>query len=173
MSWLGIVIVIIAVMTTIGVLSMGTLGQDRELDTEVERYTDTVSAALEQAVLEGRDFGVHFGPDAYEIYTYAPERNRWESLPDDVKKAVEEVSGFAAIEKIAVQYGKIRAGVEKTAADRGAIIYRLPDAEYQRWQNTSKSIWEKWVKDMTAKGYPAKDVLARTQELIKKYNGEK
>jgi len=98
---------------------------------------------------------------------------KWESLPDDVKKAVEEVSGFAAIEKIAVQYGKIRAGVEKTAADRGAIIYRLPDAEYQRWQNTSKSIWEKWVKDMTAKGYPAKDVLARTQELIKKYNGEK
>lgn len=78
-----VVVVIIAVMTTIGVLSMGTLGQDRQLDAEVERYADVVAAALEQAVLEGRDFGVYFAPDGYEIYAYAAERQRWEAVPDD------------------------------------------------------------------------------------------
>lgn len=78
-----VVVVIIAVMTTIGVLSMGTLGQDREIDIEVERYTDVVAAALEQAVLEGRDFGVYFAPGRYAVYAYAPERQRWESIPDD------------------------------------------------------------------------------------------
>lgn len=78
-----VVMVIIAVMTTLGVLSMGTLGQDRQLDAEVERYADVVAAALEQAVLEGRDFGVYFAPEGYQVYVYAAERQRWETVPDD------------------------------------------------------------------------------------------
>lgn len=78
-----VVVVIIAVMTTVGLLSMGTLGGDRGLDAEVERYTDVVEAALEQAQLEGRDYGVHFGPSSYEILVYATERQRWEAVVDD------------------------------------------------------------------------------------------
>lgn len=78
-----VVVVIIAIMTTLGVLSMGTLGADREMDAELERYADTLESALEQAQLEGRDYGVRFTPGAYEIYVYAGERQRWETVPDD------------------------------------------------------------------------------------------
>jgi general secretion pathway protein H len=78
-----VVVVIIAVMTTLGVLSMGTLGTDRAMDTELERYADAVEAALEQAQLEGRDYGVRFLPGSYEVYAYAPDRQRWEIVPED------------------------------------------------------------------------------------------
>jgi general secretion pathway protein H len=78
-----VVVVIIAVMTTIGVLSMGTLGADREIDGELERYADAVEAAFEQSQLEGRDYGVRFVPGAYEILAYAPDRQRWESVFED------------------------------------------------------------------------------------------
>jgi general secretion pathway protein H len=78
-----VVVVIIAVMTTIGVLSMGTLGADREIDAELERYADVVEAALEQAQLEGRDYGIRFEPGAYEVYVYAAERQRWETITED------------------------------------------------------------------------------------------
>lgn len=109
-----VVVVIIAVMTTIGVLSMGTLGQDRQLDAEVERYTDVVAAALEQAVLEGRDFGVYFAPAGYQVYVYAAERQRWETVADDriyEKHALPE--GLAArleIEGRQLQLGADRPG---------------------------------------------------------------
>jgi general secretion pathway protein H len=78
-----VVLVIIAVLTTIGMLSMGTLGADREIDAEIERYADVVEAALEQAQLEGRDYGLRFAPGSYEIYVYAGERQRWETVADD------------------------------------------------------------------------------------------
>jgi general secretion pathway protein H len=78
-----VVMVIVAVLTTVGMISVGTLGADRGLDDEVERYSDVVAAAVEQAQLEGRDFGVHFAPDGYRVLAYAADRDRWEALADD------------------------------------------------------------------------------------------
>lgn len=78
-----VVLVIIAVLTTLGMISVGTLGADRGLEDEVDRYADVVETALEQAQLEGRDFGVHFTPNGYRVLVYAPQRNRWEAIEDD------------------------------------------------------------------------------------------
>jgi general secretion pathway protein H len=78
-----VVVVIMAVLTTVAMLSIGTLGQDRGLDDEGDRYTDVAAAVTEQAQLEGRDFGVYFGPASYEVLVYVLRRQRWETLPDD------------------------------------------------------------------------------------------
>lgn len=78
-----VVVVIIAVLTTIGVLSIGVLGGDRQMETEVERYTDVLAAAAEQAQLEGRDYGIHFTDEAYQIFVYSVRRQRWEVVGDD------------------------------------------------------------------------------------------
>ena len=78
-----VVVVIIAVMTTIAVLSIGVLGGDRELDSEGDRFTDVIAAAEEQAELEGRDYGVWFGPARYEVLAFSVLHQRWEPLPDD------------------------------------------------------------------------------------------
>ena len=78
-----VVVVIIAVMTTVAVLSVGVLGKDRGLDDEGDRFTDVVAAATEQAGLECRDYGIWFGPDRYEVMAYVQRRQRWETVPDD------------------------------------------------------------------------------------------
>jgi general secretion pathway protein H len=78
-----VVVVIMAVLTTVAMLSIGTLGKDRGLDDEGDRYTDVAAAVTEQAQLEGRDFGVYFGPASYEVLVYVPRHQRWETLPDD------------------------------------------------------------------------------------------
>jgi general secretion pathway protein H len=78
-----VVVVIIAVLTTVGVLSIGTLGPDRGIEGEIERYADAVESALEQAQLEGRDYGVRFLPGAYEFQVWSGDRQRWEGVPDD------------------------------------------------------------------------------------------
>jgi general secretion pathway protein H len=86
-----VVVVIIAVMTTIAVLSVGVLGKDRGLDDEGDRFTDVVAAATEQAGLEGRDYGIWFGPDRYEVMAYVTRRQRWETVPDDRLYEVHEL----------------------------------------------------------------------------------
>jgi general secretion pathway protein H len=78
-----VVVVIIAVLTTLAVLSVGVLGIDRELDAEGDRFTDVAAAGIEQAQLEGRDYGIWFGPGRYEVLSYAQRRQRWESVADD------------------------------------------------------------------------------------------
>jgi general secretion pathway protein H len=78
-----VVVVIIAVMTTVAMLSVGVLGKDRGLDDEGDRFTDVVAAATEQAGLEGRDYGIWFGPDRYQVMAYVARRQRWETVPDD------------------------------------------------------------------------------------------
>ncbi len=78
-----VVLVIITVMTTIAVLSIGVLGVDRGLDEEGDRFTDVVAAATEQAELEGRDYGIWFGPSRYAVLAFSTREQLWQSLGDD------------------------------------------------------------------------------------------
>jgi general secretion pathway protein H len=109
-----VVLVIMAVLTTIAVLSIGVLGKDRGLEAEGERYTDVVAAALEQAQLEGRDFGIYFSTTRYEVLTYVMRRQRWESVEDDRLYAVHELpAGVTArleIEGKPIQFAEDKPG---------------------------------------------------------------
>jgi general secretion pathway protein H len=129
-----VVLVIIAVLTTIAVLSIGVLGGDRGLDGEGERYADVAAAALEQAGLEGRDFGIHFGPGGYEVLTYVTRRQRWESVSDDRLYAPHRLpAGIAAhleIEGKSIEFTEDKPGVERVPqvllfASGDASPYRL------------------------------------------------
>jgi len=78
-----VVLVIMAVLTTIAVLSMGVLGKDAGLDAEGDRYADVVAAALEQAGLEGRDYGIWFGADRYQVLAHDAVKDTWGAIAED------------------------------------------------------------------------------------------
>lgn len=78
-----VVLVIITVLTTLAVFSIGVLGVDRGLETEGERYTDVVAAATEAAQLEGRDYGIWFGPGVYQVMVHAEREQLWNTAEDD------------------------------------------------------------------------------------------
>jgi general secretion pathway protein H len=86
-----VVLVIITVMTTLAVLSIGVLGVDRGLETEGERYTDVIAAATEAAQLEGRDYGVWFGPAGYQIMVHDEQQQLWNETEDDRLYAAHEL----------------------------------------------------------------------------------
>lgn len=78
-----VVVVIIAILTTIGVMSIGVLGGDRQREQEIEHLEDVAATAIQEAELEGRDFGVRLQQTSYEVYVYSPRRQRWEAVSDD------------------------------------------------------------------------------------------
>jgi general secretion pathway protein H len=76
-----VVVVVIAIVTSLAVLSIGVTGRDSQLDEESRRIEGLVGLLHERALLEGRDFGLRLEPSAYEFVVYEPRRERW--LPLD------------------------------------------------------------------------------------------
>lgn len=72
-----VVVVIMAVVISLAVLSIGVTGRDAQLDEESRRIEGLISLLHERALLEGRDFGLRIEPTAYEFVVYDAERDRW------------------------------------------------------------------------------------------------
>ena len=78
-----VVLVVIAIVVSLSVLSIGVTGRDAQLDEESRRIEGLVSLLHERALLEGRDFGLRLEPTAYEFVVYDPRRDRWLPLDED------------------------------------------------------------------------------------------
>ena len=72
-----VVVVIMAIVISLAVLSIGVTGRDAQLDEESRRIEGLVGLLHERAVFEGRDFGLRIEPSAYEFVVYDSPRDRW------------------------------------------------------------------------------------------------
>jgi general secretion pathway protein H len=78
-----VVLVIMAVIISLAVLSIGTTGRDTQLDEESRRIEGLVDILHERALLEGRDFGLRIEPAGYGFLVYSADRDRWLPLNDE------------------------------------------------------------------------------------------
>jgi general secretion pathway protein H len=78
-----VVVVIMAVVISLAVLSIGVTGKDSQLDEETRRIAGLIGLLHERALLEGRDFGMRIEPTAYEFVVYEPYRDRWLKMDQD------------------------------------------------------------------------------------------
>ena len=78
-----VVVVIIAIMATVATLSVGLLGDDREIEDETERLANAVALLQEQAQLEGRDYGLRIEADNYEFLRFDAFELRWTEVEAD------------------------------------------------------------------------------------------
>jgi general secretion pathway protein H len=78
-----VVVVIMAIVVSLAILSIGVTGRDTQLDDETRRIEGLVDILHERALLEGRDFGLRIEPTAYEFAVYDPFRDRWITMNDE------------------------------------------------------------------------------------------
>src|SRR6202049_2485358 len=78
-----VVVVIMAIVISLAVLSIGVTGRDSQLDEESRRIEGLLGLLHERALLEGRDFGLRIEPSAYEFVVYEPRRDRWMMLDQE------------------------------------------------------------------------------------------
>jgi general secretion pathway protein H len=78
-----VVVVIIGIMAALATLSVGILGDDRELEEETERLTNGIALLQEQAQLEGRDYGLRVEADNYEFLRYDAFELQWVEIEND------------------------------------------------------------------------------------------
>ena len=80
-----VVVVIVGIVASIALLSVGLVGDDRELQTEARRFAALVEVAQDEAMLQGREFGLEIMATSYRFVEYDAFTNQWaELLGDDV-----------------------------------------------------------------------------------------
>jgi general secretion pathway protein H len=90
-----VVISIIGIVMSIALLSLGLLGDDRELRTEARRVIALVQVAQDEAVMQGREFGLELMADAYRFVEYDPLLNVWgELIGDDTLRQRQLPEGY-------------------------------------------------------------------------------
>jgi TRAP-type C4-dicarboxylate transport system substrate-binding protein len=91
---------------------------------------------------------------------------RWDSLPDDVKKVIDENSGMS----MSLWGGEVFDGTDEPfrqrALKKGTEEFRLPPAEMKKLEALTIPMREQWVKDMEAKRLPGKAVLEAALQFL-------
>ena len=118
-------------------------------------------------------YHAEFDPAGGSLYTttfvMAMNKAKYESLPADLKKVIDNNSGMAT----SASFGKIQQGNDvpgrKSASDRGNTIYTISAAEAQEFRRKSRTVEVDWVEDMNKKGFDGKKLLDTARSLIEKH----
>lgn len=118
-------------------------------------------------------FHAEFDPAGGSLYTttfvMAMNKAKYNSLPPDLKKIIDNNSGMAT----SAQFGKTQQGNDvpgrKSASDRGNTIYTLNAVEAQDFRRKARTVEVEWVEDMNKKGFDGKKLLDTARALIEKH----
>jgi general secretion pathway protein H len=78
-----VVVAIIGLLVQAVTLSMGALGNDRELKQETDRLRSMINLLHEEALMQSRDYGVMFTATGYRFYVFDYQQLAWaEPLTD-------------------------------------------------------------------------------------------
>lgn len=78
-----VVVVIVGIVASVALLSVGLVGDDRELQTEARRFSALVRVASDEAMMQGREFGLEVMQDGYRFVEYDPFSRQWAELFGD------------------------------------------------------------------------------------------
>lgn len=104
-------------------------------------------------------------------FIFAMNKAKYESLPADLKKVIDNNSGQA----LSGQIGKafLAADIEGKKLTVNNTTNVIPKAELENWKKLSQPLTDAWVADMNAKGQNGKQMLDDARALIAKHGAAK
>jgi len=106
------------------------------------------------------------------VFLFAMNKARYDSLPADLRKVIDDNSGLA----LAKQIGRLWDAAEKPGRDaavaQGATFYKIEGAELERWQAATTGVTAAWIAEMKAAGKDGQALVDDARALIAKYAGE-
>lgn len=96
---------------------------------------------------------------------------KYESMPDDLRAMLDDVSGMALTELAAMRMQEADAPGLAIAQKAGNNVILLGEAEAARWKEAAQPVIERWKADMAEKGIDGQAVIDQARALIKKNGG--
>jgi len=110
----------------------------------------------------------NFGSSYSTGFFVVMNKDKWNSLPPDVQKTIEQIN-----EEYIEKQGKVWDEIDKAGRDftigRGNKIITLSPEEDQRWEKAVRPLLTEYKKNMKDKGLPGEEVLSFYLQTIYKY----
>lgn len=117
-----VVVVVIAIIVSIGLLSLGVLGDDRQLRREAYRIGSLLEVAQDEAIMQGREFGLEVMRNSYRFVEFDPLQRRWADVPTEnifrARQLPENVEFDLLLEEKSVQLKLDAADLSEPENDR-------------------------------------------------------
>ena len=112
-----------------------------------------------------------YADEAFQYITYSIVMNldKYNSLPDDLKKVIDECSGSGAIGIMASAWDDLASQVKDDVRKAGGEVYKLPDDLRNAMKAEAAKAIEEWIADQEARGRPAQRMYDTILETVKKY----
>jgi TRAP-type C4-dicarboxylate transport system substrate-binding protein len=118
-------------------------------------------------------FHAEFDPAGGALYTLtfvmAMNKAKYNSLPADLKKVIDNNSGMATSAWLGKGQQAGDAAGRKSASDRGNTIFTVSPAEAQQFRRASRALEFEWAEEMNKKGFDGKKLLEGAKALIEKH----
>ncbi|MCS7233438.1 MAG: TRAP transporter substrate-binding protein [Synergistetes bacterium] len=93
-------------------------------------------------------------------------QKKWENLPEDVKKILEEIS-IDWVEKHGKAWDESDLEGKEFTLSLGNEIISLPDDEHERWRKAVEPVIDEYMNEIQKKGVPGKEAIETLKKLIK------
>jgi TRAP-type transport system periplasmic protein len=118
-------------------------------------------------------FHAEFNPAGGSLYTttfvMAMNKAKYNSLPADLKKVIDDNSGMATSAWLGKTQQAGDAAGRKSAADRNNTIFTMSAEEAQQFRRASRLVEVEWVEDMKKRGFDGQKLLDTARSLIEKH----
>ena len=104
------------------------------------------------------------------VFLFAMNKKKYESLPADLKKVIDDNSGRKIAEMAGVNWDNIEKPGKDAAAKAGNSFPVMPVAEVDRVRAAVKPEIDKFLKELSGAGFDANALYGEAQALVNKYS---
>ena len=117
------------------------------------------------------DYHTEFeGSSLYTLtFVLAMNKDRYESLPDDLKKVVDDNSGLAFSIFAGGTQSDSDGPARQLAVDRGNTLITVSGDGVQAWRDVAQPVYDEWVADMNDKGIDGQALIDEARGLMDDY----
>lgn len=106
-----------------------------------------------------------------QTFLFAMNRARYDKLPADLKKVIDENSGSGVAQRAGQIWVEVEGPGEKMARDRGNEIIALSKADSDRVEQQSKVAVDRWIAGVKSKGIDGQAIVTAARAAIAKNRG--
>jgi TRAP-type C4-dicarboxylate transport system substrate-binding protein len=107
-----------------------------------------------------------------QLFILLMNKPRYEKLPPDLKKVIDDNSGMALAEKAARNWLEFEVTGEQAVRGRGNELISLSKSESDQIEVLSRAAIDKWIADVKRRGIDGQKMVDAARASIAKYRGK-